>query len=283
MIQKLPTCLLLGLLPFSSTMIMAEETDYDNDTNSSQSGGFFKLGIGYRFETTPYREETNGIGVYIETGYQWENGLFIEAPGVTNKLSPGLTFGYNFYNTEHWSFDLIAQDSHGEINFYYNDDVSELKLERDSSHRGGLRATGTYDQNIIQFNITPFSDNDEYDDGLHASLWLAKHWQVKNWSIHASAGLEYRSEEILDYYYGVSEESAIGPVSAYTASSGVNTTYQVGADYPIAENWMFESYVRYTDLADSINNSPILQLAVDIDKTRSDNITEAGFFINYVF
>ena len=282
--KKLPTCLLYSLMTLSSTII-ADETDLEQsfDHSSSQSGGYAKIGIGYRFETTPYASETNDLDIFLEASYQWQNGFFIEAPGVTNKLNPGLTFGYNFYNNEHWNFDLIGQQSHGDIIFNYNDDVTVNSLEREPTYRAGIRATGNYGQNTIQFNITPLSGNDEYDDGLYASIWFAKEWQVKNWSIHTSLGLQYRSEEILDYYYGVSEEDALGPVTAYTAGDGINASFQIGADYPIAENWLFESYVRYINLDDSINNSPIIQLAVATDSSRSENIAEAGIFFNYVF
>jgi len=278
---KLIACVILGLVAFNSALLIADEES--SAANERESGGYFKLGIGYVFETGPYRDEQNGLGIFIEGAYQWENGLFVELPGVTNKLNPGFSFGYNFYNTEHWSYDLIGNQSHGQIEYGFDDGNESIEIKRDDTFRAGLRATGSYDKNTIQFTITPFSANDEYDDGVYASLWFAKQWQIKNWNLHASVGLQYRSEEILNYYYGVPADIATTSIPAYIAEDGINTTIQFAADYPITEDWVFESYVRHTQLSDSISDSPVIYSAVQFGEDRTENITEAGFMINYVF
>jgi outer membrane protein len=280
---KLKACLILGLVAFNSALLIADESNESSITKERESGGYLKLGIGYVYETGPYRNEQNGIGVFIEGAYQWENGLFVEQPGVKSKLNPGFSYGYNFYNTEHWSLDLIGNKSHGEINYGFNDGTESIELNRDGSFRGGLRATGIYDTNTIQFVVTPFSDNSEYDDGIYASLWLAKQWQIKNWNLNASIGLQYRSEEIIDYYYGVPADLATTSTPAYSAKSGINTSIKFSADYPISEDWVLETYLSHTQLADSISDSPVIYNAIQFGKSRSENITEAGLMISYVF
>jgi len=278
---KLKICLIFGLFAFNSAILIADEVNESED--NAHSGGYFKIGVGYRFETSPYNDEKSELSIFLDGGYQWENGIFVEAPGVSNKLNPGFTVGYNLYNTQHWNFDFIGNSAHGIIEYGVTENDESIYIKRDGTFRAGFRATGNYGQNTIQFNITPYSFNDEYGDGIHASVWFAKQWQIKNWNAHASIGVQYLSEEILDYYYGIPDEIAISNSPAYKAKSGFNTSFQIGADYPISQNWVFESYLRYTDLADSINDSPIMYNAIKFGTSRSENITEAGILVNYVF
>ncbi len=275
---------LLFSLMINHSVAMAADSKAENITeDNSQSNGYFKVGFGYRSETSPYHTEEDETTISLEGRYQWENGLFVELPGVSNKLSPGISYGYNFYNLDNWNFDLIGIRSHGDIN--YNEVISNQSIEvkRKKSVRVGVRATGSYGSNTVQFIVTPYSNNNEYDDGLYASLWLAKEWQISNWNVYASAGIQYRSKEILDYYYGISEDIATDNTPVYQAGDGINTTLQFGFDYPISENWVFESSVRYTKLSDSISDSPIISNVVEFDNTRSDDITEVAVLISYVF
>ena len=107
-------------------------------------------------------------------------------------------------------------------------------------------------------------------------------WQAKNWEIYASAGLEYLSEEILSHYYEPTDELQNVGFPSYDAGSGINVTTQLGVSYPISENVLFESYVRYTELSNSINKSPIVRLVKDLEG-RDENVTEFGVLFSYVF
>jgi len=275
--------LILSLLVNDST-VQASDSKIENfDVNDSQSGGYFKVGLGYRSETSPYQTEQSEIAVSLEGRYQWKNGLFVELPGVSNQLSPGINFGYNFYTFDNWNFDFVANKSHGDIDYGVVDGEQSIEIERAGSVRAGARATGNYGSNTVQLIVTPYAFDNDFDDGLYASLWVAKEWQISNWNVHASAGVQYRSEDILDYYYGISESIATENTSAYKAGSGINTTFQFGFDYPLTKNWVFESSVRHTKLSKSITNSPIISNALKFDSSRSDDITEVTVLLSYVF
>ena len=99
----------------------------------------------------------------------------------------------------------------------------------------------------------------DYDNALYASLWVDRSFQVKNWELYGAFGLEYRSKDMLEYYYGISQESATENFTAYNASSGTDITGEIGASYAISTKWLFESYYRFTRLADSITDSPIMK------------------------
>jgi outer membrane protein len=144
-----------------------------------------------------------------------------------------------------------------------------------------LRATGRFEQTSVEFSISPYSLNDEYDDGVYASFWVDRSWQIKNWQFNAAIGLTYRSEEILNHYYGTPDGSIIEGFD-YQASGGVDVTAQIGVSYPISENWIFESYFRYTDISNSITDSPFLQRRIQ-NFSLSENAFEFGILVSYVF
>ncbi|OUS25377.1 hypothetical protein A9Q98_12465 [Thalassotalea sp. 42_200_T64] len=283
--------LLCGTALLSATPLLAITDDNGSDSNSnaviateteSPSGGYLKIGYGYKSEVGPYEDEVQGGSLFVSGFHQLESGFFIEASYGANELEQGLNLGYNFYNSEHWNFDILTVEAHGDIEYHIVNDVTSIKDKKDNSGMLGFRTTGISEQTIVQFTIAPYSFNDEYDDGVYASMWAAQTWQIKNWELYASAGIEYRSENILDYYYSTSEELEDFGFPHYEADDGYNVIGQVGASYPVSENVLFETYFRYTDIADSISDSPIMQLAAQ-QPGRDDNITEFGLLFSYVF
>lgn len=275
----------LGLVLSSSPLLAAEEHDL--------SSGYLKIGYGYKFEQTPYHDEKNGGSLFLSGRYQFDFGLYVEASHGANELSVGNGAGFNFYNTEHWNFDIHFSQAHGatKMGFGFLDDSSEndniiiLHMDRDSTQVLGLRATATYGQTTFQVVASPYSFNDDYDDGLFVSAWLAHSWQVKNWELYASVGINYRSEEILNYYYSTSDEIVAmnaAQLPAYGADGGFDVIGQLGVSYPITKDILFESYYRYTDVSDSISNSPVMKGFSALDG-RAENVTEFGMLFSYIF
>lgn len=283
--QNFIALLLCSLAIFHSTMLFAESSESEEDL----SGGFLKIGYGYKFEQNPYENEKSGLALFLSGRYQMENGLFIEASYGTNKRKEGLNLGYNFYNLPNWNFDITTVQAFGETEIIavFEDENEEVEpiIVRDNKSRSemlGFRATGTFGQTNLQFVIAPLLLNDDYDDGIYSSLWVAQSWQAKNWEFYATAGVEYRSEEIIAHYFEPTIELQSVGFPAYDASGGFDVTAQIGTSYPISENILFESYLRYTDLADSITDSPIIRTTSQIPG-RDENATEFGILFSYVF
>jgi outer membrane protein len=260
-----------------------EESAESEDNNN---GGFLKLGVGRRYSTAPDRFDVNQWDIFISGRYQW-HGFFLEVTNNKQTGNNGASTGYNFYNTEQWSFDVNIQGVYGSqegvLFFYQNDQVVVPK--RYSTTMVGLRATGRFEQTSVQFSVSPYSLNQEYDDGVHASVWVDRFWQIKNWQFNAALGVTYHSAEILNYYYGTPFDQFDGPIEGptiegfdYQASSGIDVTAQIGVSYPISQDWIFESYARYTDVADSITDSPYIQRF-----STPESGKEFGLLVSYVF
>jgi outer membrane protein len=213
--------------------------------------------------------------------------FFLEVTNNKQTVNNGASLGYNFYNTEQWSFDLSLKEVHHSrvrsLGFIQNDQL--VIVDRKNTVMAGLRATGRFEQTSVQFSISPYSLNNEYDDGVHASFWVDRSWQLKNWQFNAALGLTYRSAEILNHYYGAPVDQYDGIPEGrtiegfdYQASSGIDVTAQVGVIYPISQHWIFESYARYTDVADSITDSPYIRRF-----SNSESRSEFGVLVSYVF
>lgn len=283
-VNQLMLALLLSISALTSPCIFADENAPLNAENN-YNGGYLKIGYGYKNEKSPYYSEVNGGSLFVNGRYQWE-GLFVEVFHGANERNEGLSVGYNFYNTEHWNFDINTVKAHGKIQNEIHDTDKIFLQEFDSATMVGLRATGHYGQTTMQFLVAPYLIDDEVDDAvdssLYASAWLGHTWQIKNWAIHGSVGLEYRSGDLLDYYYGISAAEASAHFGQYKAGAGIDLTTQLSASYPISKDWLFESYLRYTDLADSIDESPVVQFASSFANRAKVN-TEFGFLVSYVF
>ena len=260
------------------------EDQYDDKTN-----GFSRLGLGYKFDTNPFQDKQNGLAIFYSGRYQWDNGLFIEAAFGANEGAQGVKIGYNFYNTPNWNFDITSVQAAGKtrINFSYVDQENPEQIinvteKRRISEMLGLRATGRFDRSTIDFIVAPILLGNKYDDGVFASVWGAHTWQLRNWELSASSGIEYRSEEILNYYFSSSSELISAGAPEYNPGSGIDITAQMTATYPISPTILFETYLRYTDYADSITDSPIISV-VSQSPQRSEAKKEIGIVFSYVF
>lgn len=267
--------LLASLIP-----VFANETATEDDEWLS---GYLKVGFGYKSETSIYHDKDAGGSLFLSGRYQLKPGFFIEASHGANELDQGVNFGFNFWNSQNWSFDLLTVRGHGENVYEFGGkDVPHFREVKKSTNMLGIRAVGGFGRTTFQATVAPYSFSDEYDGALYASIWGSQSWLLKNWEVYASVGAEYRSKDMLDYYYSTSDAIESQGFKHYQADSGINLITQVGTSYPISENVLFEAYARYTDLPDSITDNPVMQLGANLDG-RAEGITEFGVLVSYVF
>ena len=193
-------------------------------------------------------------------------GFFMESPGLSSRRTHGMyslsAWGYNFYNSEDWAFDLYYQNSTRGI-----DGLKEIQI-RNQSKRGGVRATGYFDNSLLQIIFSPISGNDEGSDGIEASISYGVNWQVKNWNIYTNVGVQYRSKEVLPH--GVVDV----PDDDLSKSAGISTSAEVGVEYPLSTDWVIGGFAGYTTLSDRAIAS------------RTDNVENgyrAGLLLTYAF
>lgn len=187
-------------------------------------------------------------------------GLFVESPGLNSRRLHGLyasnAWGINFYNGDHWSFDIYKQTNTKKV------EGLESVQTRNLNKRAGVRATGYFDNSQLQFIYSPYSSGDQEEHGLEASLSYTHYWQVKNWNIYGSFGAQYQSEEVLDYYQ----------IGQTNDQSRVNTSAELGLEYALNEHWVLGGFAAY-------NKIPSQQSS----NTDVDSGTRAGLLLTFVF
>ena len=200
--------------------------------------------------------------------------MFIESPGLSSRRLHGLyatpAWGFNFYNSDIWSLDLFYETSTKGI------DGLEGIQNRRKAKRGGLRATGYFDNSQLQVILTPYSPDNAENDGIEASISYGHNWQFKNWNYYANVGVHYRSEEILDYSQGQGyvQVNEVQANEEFSSGDGISTSAEIGLEYPITSDWVFGSFVAYRTLSDRVV------------KSRQDDVSDgykAGFLLTYVF
>lgn len=251
--------------------------------NSRSDGGptgYLSVGVGVHAAQSMMREDSSGLKLYINGRYEWRR-IFFEYSSIPAGEVSLPTLGYNFYRSENWFVDAVYALTNGETEFrgMFNGVPEDFSREHSSSF--GVRATGVYDQTLFQVSLLPFN-NEEYDRGTFASAWLAQDWQFGNWTLRGALGAQYRSEEIMDYYFGVDADEAGTFFSEYHAEAGTRFTGLLQADYPLTENIVFQTYLSHTEFSDSAKESPLMRFLVDY-LDRPDNETQVGLLINYVF
>lgn len=264
--------LLISLLVtgiFNSSPSVAAEKSSDDETENIRDGAYFDIGLGFRYKSDPflYDEDKNGTGLAIYANGRYQKyGLFIELPrGTSKQQTTIISFGYNFLNTEHWSYDLQIAMNHPQLE--HKLPVSQKVSKRISHSKIGLRILGDFDNTHLKLIVS----NGSGGDGVYASVWLSQNYQFYNWNLYTSGGIEYRNEDVVNYFYAINEVEGL---PYYRGKAGFEYTGQIGFDYPINQDWVFESFIRATLLPSGISDSPLVD---------GNSITEAGVLVKYVF
>lgn len=113
------------------------------------------------------------------------------------------------------------------------------------SQLGTIRLAYTHDM----FNV---------HNGSEAQIKWTYVWHPNRWIIDLSLVFDWKSEKVVDYYYGVRPSENAYWSEQYQADSGWNQGAEVTARYILTDNWDLLLAVRYTQIADEIAASPLL-------------------------
>ena len=229
---------------------------------------YFELGLGAAAGLAPSLTDdddrwASGYAV-INGSYTWNN-LFVEMYGESGE---GLLLGYNAYESEDWSLDLVIGPKFRGLD---SDKFNELDDRHISAMFGG-RLTGYVGENVLQFTLK--HDVSGNSKGLLASALVGRNWQVRNWNFHGLVGVQFFDSNINDYYYGVSEaEASRTPFTEYHPGSNFNFTAEVGVTYPLSENWVFRSTARFSTVSDADMDSPLFETTRSTSSSLSTSVS----------
>lgn len=256
-------------LIFTALSIIACPLSFAGDITREVSGdsgdNFFELSVGVnsqkndRIQTEEAKKDSSGINLGLGWEYKWK-GLFSEA--IQSSYS-GLNLGYQLWQDDHLRLDIIGMNAYGRAseNDEITPDISEEERNRRLVKRdtitlnGGVRATYYWKDNIFQFRLE--SDYSQKNAGAQGSFLVGRAWQIRNWNIHGLTGLEWNSRKRSEFLWGVSSLEATEQFPEYQASSTLNYSFEIGATYPISENWVSRTRLVAFLLDSAVSESPL--------------------------
>lgn len=94
--------------------------------------------------------------------------------------------------------------------------------------------------------------------GYEVSATYQLPYRSDRWTLVRSIGLSWRSENLVDYYYGVRANEAQAGRPSYTGRAGLNATVGLAVDYMLTDRWHAVGGADLTYLGDNIKDSPII-------------------------
>ncbi len=107
-------------------------------------------------------------------------------------------------------------------------------------------------------NLALAHDLFDVHSGMEAKVKWLYNLSWTDWKFEFAAVANWKSEEIINYYYGVRPSENTYWSERYRAGSGTNLGLELTTQYIMSEHWELLFLVRYTDLADEITASPLV-------------------------
>jgi outer membrane protein len=128
--------------------------------------------------------------------------------------------------------------------------------DRDLSINLGLEAIISSEFGTLTLQAMQNIDNNHR--GQDIKIEFSKYWNKKRWSFGPNIGMHWKSSKLLNYYYGLNNESNPFFDLAYEAGSGVDLLFGFKVNYRISNHLSLVSSISYNSLSSSIKNSPII-------------------------
>jgi outer membrane protein len=240
------------------------------------------LGIGYGERSNPIVGNSDIPLVLLPQISYYGERFFLE----------NLEFGFTLYEGAHHTFNVIAAPGYDRV-FFFRDDLQNIFV-----------TGSTLAINVPPYEMPPIVDQGgeisrEYViSGRHTTYLAGPEWlfhfgdfigqigalkevtgEHNGYEVRAaiaapvvqsvsslvvSAGLTWKSRELVKYYYGVDD--------LYEPGSALNPFIKLGFARPLSERWTLSAHVHYERLDGAIADSPIVV---------EDSVTT--FFAGFVF
>lgn len=219
-----------------------------------RDSGFLELGVGLEYSDgkTLMREGFEGLEIDTQLNASLQvSRLFYEYYSDSGRNG---VFGLNFFNSDYVGMDIIFGKEHDS---FAKDKEDELLLPinvRNADWSVGYRSAVYLGPFVVQGQIR--KEVSDLHDGFTASLQSGLNVQISSLNLHWIVGASYQSEEVVDYYFGVTPAEANTDFAAYDPGDDLTYSAEAGASYPISEDWIIRGQVNYTHYPRDIIDSP---------------------------
>jgi MipA family protein len=232
------------------------------------------------------------IHASITVGYGGIENPVLDADDVTSPILPSFAYygdnwyfddfslGYSLYETENFYVDLLGRFNDDGF-FFELDGVDKLYatgVVRSSSGRPTLPTASP-------INLTPIERDLSYMAGLSSAvnvfdgMWLSAAYVHDVTNVHngyeillngyhvfelfsgtagIEAGINYKNEELIDYYYTVSPSESKTRLLSYNLESATNYYLKVSYEFPISDSFTLDFKLKHTWLDSNLANSHMI-------------------------
>ncbi|WP_076407460.1 MipA/OmpV family protein [Shewanella sp. UCD-KL12] len=127
---------------------------------------------------------------------------------------------------------------------------------RNFTYLGGVEAYIYTRVGIVNLSLT--HDLLNVHQGTEASLKWLYNLAIDEWNFELALVFDWKSEEVVDYYYGIRPSENAYWSENYKAESALNTGIELTSHYVLSDHWKLLFLARYTQIADEIVASPLL-------------------------
>lgn len=107
-------------------------------------------------------------------------------------------------------------------------------------------------------------------NGQRIDLSYQKAWVGKNWRVQVKPSIAWKSDGLVDYYYGLDEADSVGLL--YQGKGGLQASISLFYAYKITPKWQFIFSSSYQSLHSGMTKSPLVK-----DKQVSSVFIGAGY------
>ena len=257
MLRRL-TLLALLLVAFDATLCLAEEETGE----ATESRWRLGAALGYGVRSNPL-VQSDDIPIIVDLDIAWFGDRWFFDNGDL-----GLTVADNHTMTA----SLVARINSDRVFFGNTDsrfvavDLAGMPLaqavefevpDRDYAVELGVEMLTDGSWGALQFSA--FHDVSGTHDGFELYANYSYGWRRQRLYIEPSIGASYKSSDLNNYYWGVTDVEAGVVVAPYEAEAGLNWNTRLMVGYQLSRNWGLSLVAEYERINDEAAGSPIVK------------------------
>jgi len=257
MIRRYFQIALLLFALFATPCLAEEESEAVTESR-------WRLGMaaGYGVRSNPL-VQSDDIPIYVDVDIAWfgdrwffDNGDLGVTFADNDAMTASLVARFNsdrvfFGNTESRFvvFDSAGMPLSEAIEFKVpdRDYAVELGVEMLSDGRWGA------------LQLSAFHDASGKHEGFELYANYSYGWRKQRLYVEPSIGASYKSADLNNYYWGVTDDEAGVVVAPYEAEAGLNWHTRLMVGYQLSRNWSLSFVAEYERINDEAAASPIVQ------------------------
>ena len=257
MIRRL-TQLALLLLALGATLCLAEEESQEVTESRWRLGAAF----GYGVRTNPL-VQSDDIPIIVDIDIAWfgddwffDNGdlglTFADNDALTANLVARVNSDRVFFgntDTRFVAFDLAGMPLAEAVEFEVPDRDYAIELGVEMLTDGPWGA----------LQLSAFHDVSGTHKGFELYANYSYGWRRQRLYIEPSIGASYKSADLNNYYWGVTDDEANVVVPPYEAEAGLNWHARLMVGYQLSRHWGLSLVAEYERINDEAAASPIVK------------------------